>query len=175
MPSALAGPLCSPHTTGSTEVGGVHTISPCVASASSLVDSGSDCRQYIRPLEASVDAGPDDIRSQEPCRFPGVRATARAIRLFLRRSDLFPSATTLWQSWRVVPPQSRQRATGVRSTSGRDHLRPRGSIFCAVGEDRPGDARMLGGQRNSGDIHMPTLLQSSRPGTLGVRLLVDDA
>src|SRR5947207_15228983 len=32
----------------------------------------------------------------------GVRATVATIRLILRRSDLFPSATTLWQSWRVV-------------------------------------------------------------------------
>src|SRR5260370_14019861 len=48
--------------------------SPCVASASSLVDSGSDCRQYIRPLEPSVDASPPDIRSQEPCHFHGVLA-----------------------------------------------------------------------------------------------------
>jgi hypothetical protein len=34
--------------------------------ASSPLNSGSDCRQYIRPLDASVDAGPDDIRSHEP-------------------------------------------------------------------------------------------------------------
>ena len=46
--------------------------SPCDASASWLLDSGSDCRQYIRPFDASVDAGPDDIRSQEPRNFVGV-------------------------------------------------------------------------------------------------------
>ena len=34
--------------------------SPCVARASSLLDSGSDCGRYIRPLVASVEAGPDD-------------------------------------------------------------------------------------------------------------------
>src|SRR2546428_269385 len=39
---------------------------PALQAASSLLDSGSDCKQYIRPLDASVDAGPDDIRSQEP-------------------------------------------------------------------------------------------------------------
>src|SRR3972149_1672561 len=66
-------------------------------------------QQYIRPCDASVDAGPDDIRSQEPRNFLGVCSTARAIRLFLRRSDLFPSATTLWQSWRVAPPRARPR------------------------------------------------------------------
>jgi len=66
MPSALAGPHHSPHTTGSTEVGGVHTISPCVASG--VITSGFriGLLQYIRPLDASVDAGPDDNRSQEP-------------------------------------------------------------------------------------------------------------
>src|SRR5439155_3252967 len=88
---------------------------------------------------------------------------------------LFPSATTLWQSWRVVPPQSRLRVTDAWPPSGHGGLRTRGSIVCAVGEDRPGDARMFGGQRNRGDIHVSTLLQSSRPGTLGVRFLVDDA
>src|SRR5450755_968698 len=132
--------------------------SPYVASAFSLLDSGSDCNQYIRPLDASVDAGPDDNRSQEPRNFPGVRATFRAIRLFLRRSNLFPSATTLWQSWRVVPPRSRLRVTGVRPTSGRDDLRPRGSIFCAMGEYRPGDACMLRGESDGGHVHVSALL-----------------
>ena len=33
---------------------------------------------------------------------------------------------------------------------------------------------MLGGERHSGDIHVPTLLQPPRPLTFGVRLLVDD-
>lgn len=46
--------------------------SPCDASAYWHLDSGSDCRQYIRPFGASVDAGPDDIRSQEPRNFVGV-------------------------------------------------------------------------------------------------------
>jgi len=39
---------------------------PALQAASSLLDSGSDCKQYIRPPDASVDAGPDEIRSQEP-------------------------------------------------------------------------------------------------------------
>jgi hypothetical protein len=39
---------------------------PTLQAASLLLDSGSDCKQYIRPLNASVDAGPDDIRSQKP-------------------------------------------------------------------------------------------------------------
>lgn len=45
------------------------------------------------------------IRSQEPHDIPGIRTTGQLIRLILRRSDLFPSARTLWQFWRVVPPQ----------------------------------------------------------------------
>jgi hypothetical protein len=34
--------------------------------------SGSNCGRYIRPLVASVEAGPDDIRSQEPHEVNGV-------------------------------------------------------------------------------------------------------
>jgi hypothetical protein len=43
-----------------------------------------------------------------------------------------------------------------------------------MGEDRPSNARMLGGERHGSDIHMPTLLQPSCPLSFGVRLLVDD-
>jgi hypothetical protein len=45
---------------------------PALQAASSLLDLGSDCKQYIRPLDASVDAGPDDIRSQRPHYYDGV-------------------------------------------------------------------------------------------------------
>src|SRR5215469_15853338 len=72
--------------------------SPYVARASLLLDPGSDCGRYIRPLVASVEAGAlMTIRSQEPHEIPGVAATPRPIRLFLRRSDLFPSTCTLSQ------------------------------------------------------------------------------
>src|SRR5665213_4323753 len=82
---------------------------------------------------------------------------------------------TLWQSWRVVPPRFRPWVTGVRPTSGRDHLGARGPIFCAMGEDRPHNACMFGGQRNGGHVHVSPLLQPFRPGALGIRLFVDDA
>lgn len=76
-------------------------------------DARSDCKEYIRPLDASVDAGPDDNRSQEPHYFLGVWATVRAIRFILRRSDLFPSATTLWQFLGgSYLPRSRSCVTG---------------------------------------------------------------
>ena len=63
----------------------------------------------------------------------------------------------------------------VRPTSGRDDLRARGPIFCAMGEYRPGDACMLGGERDGGDVHVSALLQPSHPGALGIGFLVDDA
>src|ERR1035438_10006990 len=44
--------------------------SPCVARASSLLDSGSDCGRYIRPLVASVEAGPDDNSLAGASRLP---------------------------------------------------------------------------------------------------------
>ena len=52
-------------------------------------------RQIYPASDASVDAGPDDIRSQEPRKFYGVGAAVQTIRLILRRSDLLPSASTL--------------------------------------------------------------------------------
>src|ERR1019366_10656672 len=62
-----------------------------------------------------------------------------------------------------------------RRTGGTCALRPRRPIFCAMGEYRPGDACMLGGERDGGDVHVSALLQSSRPGALGIGFLVDDA
>lgn len=44
-----------------------------------------------------------------------------------------------------------------------------------MGEDGPGDTRMLYGERDGRDVHMPALLQPSRPGGLGIGILVDDA
>ena len=68
--------------------------SPCVASASLLVDSGSECGRYIRPLMPPSRRALMTIRSQEPHDTPGVGATGPLFRFILRRSDLFPSAYT---------------------------------------------------------------------------------
>jgi hypothetical protein len=115
------------------------------------------------------------IRSQESRETPGVRATVRFIRLILRRSDLFPSACTLSQFWRGRASSNLDYEPAIaRPTSGRSALCARGSILCSVGKDRPRNTCMFGGQCHSDDVHMPTLFQSSRPITLGVRLFVDN-
>jgi hypothetical protein len=69
--------------------------------------------------------------------------------------DLFPSATTLYQSRRVFPPRSRLRVTGVRPTSGRNHLRTRRPIFRAMGES-PSNACILRRQCDDGDVDVPS-------------------
>jgi len=40
--------------------------SPCIASAVFAFEFRIGLHKYIRPFDASVDAGPDDNRSQEP-------------------------------------------------------------------------------------------------------------
>jgi hypothetical protein len=65
--------------------------------------------------------------------------------------------------------------SGAWPTSGHGGLRTCGSILCPMGEDCPRNARMLGGERHRNDIHVPALLEPSRPITLSVRLFVDDA
>src|SRR5256885_14117101 len=60
----------------------------------------------------------------------------------------------------------------------RSTLFPYTTLFrslCPMGEHRPRNTRMLGGERHRGHIHVSTLLEPSRPITLGVRFLVDDA
>jgi hypothetical protein len=42
-------------------------------------------------------------------------------------------------------------------------------------QDCRGNRRVLGGERDGGDIHLPARLQPLRPRALGVSLLVDDA
>ena len=43
-----------------------------------------------------------------------------------------------------------------------------------MGEYRPADARILGRERDGRYIDVSTFLQPSRPGALGIGLLVDD-
>ena len=50
-------------------------------------------RQIYPASDASVDAGSDGIRSQEPRYLLGVGTPVQAIRLIPRRSDLLPSAS----------------------------------------------------------------------------------
>lgn len=76
--------------------------SPCVASASLLLEPGSDCGRYIWPRGASVEAGPDEFRSYAPRNLGGVTATVCTIRLVPRRTDLLPSVSKCRQSWRVL-------------------------------------------------------------------------
>jgi hypothetical protein len=44
-----------------------------------------------------------------------------------------------------------------------------------MGEYRPSDACMLGGERNGGHVHVSALFQPSGPGAFGIGLCVDDA
>ena len=76
-------------------------------------------------------------------------------------------------SGRVIPPRSRPWGPGVQSTSDCGHLRSGGSIFAAMGKDRPGDTGMFRGERNGCHVHMPALLQSACPRGLGVGLFVE--
>ncbi len=67
-------------------------LPPALQAAFSLLDSGSDCDKYIRPLMRPSTRAQMTIRSREPHKFYGVSATVQAIRLILRRSYLLPSA-----------------------------------------------------------------------------------
>ena len=58
--------------------------------------------------------------------------------------------------------------------SGHGGLWTRGSTLGPMGEDRPRNTCMLGSECHRGDIHVPALLEPSRPITLGVGLFVDD-
>ena len=59
--------------------------------------------------------------------------------------------------------------------SGASHPGLHRPVLRTLRQERPGQTRVLSGQRHSGDIHVAAPLEASRPGTLGIGLLVDDA
>jgi len=96
----------------------------------------------------------------------------------VRSPILFPSTCTLSQ-FQVSCISSISTAgsfRGCRSASGRDRRELRRSISCAMRQNRPGDAPMLGSQRNGGEIHVPALFEPPpHPLAFGIGLLVHQA
>ena len=58
--------------------------------------------------------------------------------------------------------------SGPPPPSGGDGRRPSWAIFGVMGQDRPGDPRVLGCNCDRSDIHVPALSQASRPCALGI-------
>src|SRR5438876_11655544 len=109
---------------------------PALQGRPRFTDSGTDCGRYIRPLVASVEAGPDDDS------LPGASRLAECLR-HPRRLIRFISWVTLTRFQQLVrsgrwdrscvacgrPPQTAPPSAPVYARAWRDHASSRGPTW----------------------------------------------
>ncbi len=94
---------------------------PCVARPALLLDPGSNGGRYIRPLVASIEAGPDDKPLAGASRVSRWLSHRTALTLLLPGSDLFRSACTSSQ----LPPGRAASISTADSLPCPAYVRPR--------------------------------------------------
>jgi hypothetical protein len=138
---------------------GKYMDSPCVASASSFLAPGSDCDKYIRPLMRPSTPAPMTFARRSLVTLTASKPPVSLSGSFRDGLTCFHLRIRSSNSGRVYTSSTiRPANVGTRPTSGRSLLGAHGPILRALGQHRPGDARMLGRERDSDDVDVPALL-----------------